>query len=130
MTQHPHAVRLAKLYSDLIQGDFQAVTSACADSMTFQVPGRSKLAGKYNRTAFVQEFAMRLRELSGGELKLEVHDILASDLHATVLGSYKLMRDGKPVELRTVHVWRFEGEKPLAGYEYPRDLYQYDSVWG
>lgn len=128
--KHAHAVTLEKLYSDFLKGDFQAVNNACAESMTFQIAGKSKLAGKYSRTAFTQEFATKLRELSGGEFKLEVHDILASDLHATVLGTYKVMRGGKAVELRTVHVWRFEGSKPLAGYEYPRDLYQYDATWG
>ena len=126
-----HARTLEKLYADLRQGDFAAVTAACADAMTFQVPGKSKLAGKYARVDFARDFTTRLRELSGGTAQLEVHDIMASDLHATVLGSYKLTRDGKPVELRTIHVWRFEKDgKPLAGYEYPRDLYQYDAVWG
>jgi ketosteroid isomerase-like protein len=127
--KHPHAAALEKFYSDFTNGDAQAAVSDCATAMTFQVPGKSKLAGKYTRDTFASEFAAKLRELSGGSFKLEVHDILVSDLHATVLGSCKLTRDGKAVELRTVHVWRFEGGKPLAGYEYPRDLYQYDAVW-
>jgi ketosteroid isomerase-like protein len=127
--KHPHAVTLEKLYADFSKGDATAVMSACADAMTFQVPGKSKLAGKYTREGFARDFGTRLHELSGGTFKLEIHDVLASDLHATVLGTCKLTRDGKAVELRTVHVWRFEGGKPLAGYEYPRDLYQYDAVW-
>jgi ketosteroid isomerase-like protein len=128
--KHPHAVAIEKLYSDFSKGDAQAVIAACADSMTFQVPGKSKLAGKYTKESFARDFAGRLREFSGGTFKMEVHDVLASDLHATVLGTCKLVRDGKSVELRTVHVWRFENGKPLAGYEYPRDLYMFDLVWG
>jgi ketosteroid isomerase-like protein len=124
------AVVIEKLYSDLAKGDLAAVQNACSDSMTFQVPGKSRLAGKYDKAAFVQVFAAKERELSGGSFKLEVHDVMASDQHATVLCTGKLVRDGKPVEFRAVHVWRFEGNKPLAGYIYPRDLYQYDSIWG
>jgi ketosteroid isomerase-like protein len=124
MSKHPHFVALEKLYSEFLKG-----LEGCSEQVTFQVPGRSKLAGKYTRATFVPEFVTRIRELSGGTFKLSVHDILASDLHATVLASYQLVRDGKPVELRTVHVWRFENGKPLAGYEYPRDLYQYDLIW-
>lgn len=127
--KHPHAIALEKFYSEFTRGDAQSAVAVCAPSMTFQVPGKSKLAGKYTHATFASEFANRLRELSGGTFKLEVHDILVSDLHATVLASCKLTRDEKMVELRTVHVWRFEGGKPLAGYEYPRDLYQYDAVW-
>jgi ketosteroid isomerase-like protein len=127
--KHPNAVTIEKLYADLAKDDFAAVLAACADSMTFQVPGKSRLAGKFTRDTFVAGWATRLKELSGGTHKLEVHDILASDQHATVLGTSKLVRAGKTVELRTVHVWRFEGSKPLAGYEYPRDLYQFDAIW-
>lgn len=127
--QAKHAAVIQKLYADLNQGNADAVIAACADAMTFQVPGKSKLAGKYSKESFAREFPMRMKELSGGSFKLEIHDVLASDLHATVMGTCKLVRDGKPVELRTVHVWRFENGKPLAGYEYPRDLYQYDAVW-
>ena len=89
----------------------------------------SKLAGKYTKANFAQDFAMKLQELSGGTLKIEVHDILASDLHATVLATDRLIREGKTIELRTVHVWRFEAGKPIAWYEYPRDLYQFDAIW-
>lgn len=125
-----HAQVLEKLYACLSRGEFQAAADLCSEKMTFQVPGRSKLAGKYDRLGFTRDFSGKLRELSGDTFKMEIHDILASDLHATVMGSCKLMHDGKPVELRTVHVWRFEDGKPLAGYEYPRDLYQFDAIWG
>lgn len=127
--KHRHITTLEKLYADFARHDSQAVIDACSEKMTFQISGKSKLAGKYNRTEFAQDFFARLQEFSAGSFKLEVHDILASDLHATVLATSKVTREGKTVELRTVHVWRFEGDKPLAGYEYPRDLYQYDAIW-
>ena len=103
---------------------------ACSDIMTFQVPGKSPLAGKFTKANFIDGFAKKLAELSNNTYKLEVHDILAGDLHATVLGSVKVMTQGKSVELRTVHVWRFGEGRPLAWYEYPRDLYQFDATWG
>ncbi len=127
--KHPNATLLEKLYQDFSKGDLQAVLTACGDQITFQVPGKSKLAGKYTKANFGQDFVMKLHELSGGTLKIEVHDILVSDLHATVLATERLMKDGKTIELRTVHVWRFEAGKPIAWYEYPRDLYQFDAIW-
>lgn len=127
--KHPNVTLLEKLYQDFSKGDLQAVLAACGDQITFQVPGKSKLAGKYTKANFGQDFAMKLLELSGGTFKVEVHDILTSDLHATVLATDRLIREGKTIELRTVHVWRFEAGKPIAWYEYPRDLYQFDAVW-
>ena len=128
--KHPNAVLLSSVYAHFSEGNFQAVLDACSDSMTFQIAGKSKLAGKYTKDTFLTNFVVKMKELSGGSYKLEVHDILASDLHAAVLASSKLTTHGKTVELRTVHVWRFDHGKPIAWYEYPRDLYQFDAAWG
>jgi ketosteroid isomerase-like protein len=126
--KHPNALTLEKIYADFARGDLQALLASCADSMTFQVPGKSKLAGKYTKSTF-QEFVTRLSELSGGTFKLEVHDILASEQHGAVLSTERLTKSGKPVEFRMVHIWRFEAGKPVAWYAYPRDLYQFDAIW-
>lgn len=127
--KHPNSVLLEKLYSDFSKGDLQSVLNACADEIVFNVPGKSKIAGKYNKSNFVTGFIMKLMEISGGTLKVEVHDILASDRHVVVLATDHLTQNGKSINYRTAHIWRFENGKPVAWYEYPRDLYQYDAVW-
>ena len=127
--KHPNVTLLEKIYRDFSSGDLKSVLAACDDKMTFQVPGKSKLAGKYTKATFAEGFALKLSELSGGTFTTEIHDILASDLHAAVLASDKLTVNGKPLEYRTVHIWRFESGKPVAWYEYPRDLYHFDTVW-
>lgn len=126
---HPNAVVLNKIYADFSKNDFKSMLAACADEMTFQVAGKSKLAGKFSKHTFEQNYITPMMELSGHTLKLEVHDILASDRHAVALASQTLVRDGKTVQMRTAHVWRFENGKPVAWYEYPRDLYAYDALF-
>ena len=127
--QHPHAVLLSKLYHALSEGNPQLLLDACAPQMTFQIAGKSPLAGKYTKENFISGLIAQQKARSDGTYQLEVHDILASDLHATVLGTSKVTRGGKTTELRTVHVWRFDQGMPVAGYEYPRDLYQFDAIW-
>ncbi len=129
MMKHPNVVTLEKMYSSLSKGDFKGFLEPCAEKVTFQIQGKSALAGKYTRDTFDKDFGAKLQTLSGGTFRMELHDVLASDLHATVLMTCKLKRDGKDFEYRTVHVWRFEGTKPLAGYEYLRDMYQFDLIW-
>lgn len=126
---HPHALLLAQVYSAFNEGKYQIFLDACAENMTFQIAGKSPLAGKYTKADFVSGLANKLTELSSGTYRLDVHDILASDLHVAVLGTSKVTRHGKTTELRTVHVWRFDQGKPVAWYEYPRDLYQFDATW-
>jgi ketosteroid isomerase-like protein len=127
--KHTNAAMIEKLYADFSKKDWTAFLEACPEQITFQIAGKSKLAGKYTKSTFISGFATRLQELSGGTFQIEIHDVLASDRHATVLATNRLTHLGKPVELRTVHVWRIENGKPVAWYEYPRDLYQYDAVW-
>lgn len=120
---------LQKLYADFAKGDIPAVLTACADNMTFQVAGKSKVAGKFTKADFAEKFLAPMMEMSGGTLQVEVHDILVSERHAVVLVSDHLTRKGEKIQLRAAHVWRFENGKPVAWYEYPRDLYQYDATW-
>lgn len=120
---------MEKIYGDFARGDVQTALSACDDSITFQVPGKSPLAGKYSKENFASAFLERAKELTAGSLRTEVHDVLVSDRHAVALLSYFVKRKDEIVQLRMVHVWRFENGKPVAWYEYPRDLYQYDSIF-
>ncbi len=126
---HPNASLLKQIYADYSKSDFNAVLAACADNITFQIAGKSKVAGKFSKDTFVSGFVVPMMELSGNTLQLEVHDIMASDRHAVVLASNHLLQNGEKKQLRTVHVWRLENGKPVAWYEYPRDLYAYDEIF-
>lgn len=125
---HPNVETLTRFYAALAKGDVSAMLALCADPMTFQVPGRSKLAGKYDRTTFASLIA-RMRALGDGTFASDVHDITATDAHGLVLMTNTVTRQGQQHEYRTVHVWRLQGGRPIAWYEYPRDLYQYDAIW-
>lgn len=132
VSNHPHSVLLAKFYGFVREGNISGAVALCDDKLTFQVPGKSALSGKYT-AATLGEFTEKLQGLSRGSYSFEVHDILSSDLHSTVILTEKLAGPaGATVEMRAVHVWRFAGGggKPLAGYLYPRDLYVFDQVWG
>ncbi len=125
---HPHVAVLKSVYSALADGDIPALLDLCDEKITFQVPGKSALAGKYDRRSY-SALIEKMRELSGGSFQVEAHDIMASERHAVVLASNFVERAGEKIQVRTAHVWRFENGKPVAWYEYPRDLYQYDSAW-
>lgn len=124
-----HAELLHKFYQAYSLGDVPAMLACCADDVTFQVMGKSPLAGKFDRRTFASNLLQRMRELSAGTHQMEVHDILASDLHGMVLVTHKLRRNGTPHEYRAAHVWRIQGAKLVAWYEYARDLYQFDAIW-
>lgn len=103
--------------------------AVCSDDVTFQIAGKSRLAGKYTKATVGTELFAKIQELSGDTYKLEIHDIMASDQHGLVLTTDSVVRNGTRHEYRSVHVWRIQKGKLLAWYEYPRDLYQYDAIW-
>jgi ketosteroid isomerase-like protein len=111
-------------------GDYAAALDFCAPQITFQIEGKSPLAGKYTRANVISDLANKWSNLSGKTYLFEAHDILVSDRHATILGSAKVSRAGKTEEYRTVHVVRHEEGTPVAWYEYPRNLYAHDAIWG
>lgn len=120
---------IRSFYEAFSAGDYSRALSLCDSNVTFQISGKSKLAGKYDAKNFVSELVGKWKELSSGQYQLEVHDILASDRHAVALASVKFTRDGKNCEYRTAQVWRIENGKPVAWYEYLRDGYQFDAIW-
>jgi ketosteroid isomerase-like protein len=126
---HPNAFTLQKIYRDFCEGNFDRMLAQLPDAVTFQVSGQSPLAGKFTKTNFTESFGRLAQTLTKNTYQFVVHDILASDLHGTVLGTVKLTVNGKPIELRTVHVWRIDQGAPIAGYEYTRDLYQFDAAF-
>jgi ketosteroid isomerase-like protein len=128
-TSHPNADLLKKLYADFSAGNMQSVLDACSDEIKFSVPGKSPLAGTYTKADFASKLIAHAKELSGGTFQLVAHDILANDQHACVLVSHTVTRKGAKSEYRLCHIWRFTQGKPVAWYEYPRDLYQFDAVW-
>ena len=117
------------IYEAFAADDYARALSLCDPKVTFQVSGKSKLAGKYDATTFVSGLVAKWKELSGGQYKLEVHDVLASDRHAVALTSAKFTQKGQIVEYRSAQVWRIENGKPVAWYEYLRDGYQFDAIW-
>jgi ketosteroid isomerase-like protein len=127
---HPNAELLKQIYANLAKGDLNAVLDACADEIKFSVPGKSPLAGTYTKANFARDLLGRAKELSGGTFQLTAHDILANDQHGCVLASHTVTRNGQKTEYRVCQIWRFTQGKPVAWYEYPRDLYQFDAVWG
>jgi ketosteroid isomerase-like protein len=129
--RHPvsHQASLEAIYELWRKRQFAPMLDLLPETASFQVAGKSVLAGKYSRANFLSEFLERQWTLSEQTFSMEVHDILTSDRHALVLTTESLLREGKRLEYRCVHVWRMEGGKPSAWYLYSRDLYQFDAIW-
>jgi ketosteroid isomerase-like protein len=123
-----NVTRIESMYECFSRGDFDGMMELVAPNATFELKGKSPLAGKYTREKFGTEWKAKIEAYGKGSFQMDVHDVLASDRHGLVLGTVTWKLNGKSTQLRTVHVWRIENGVPVAGYEYPRDLYALDEL--
>ena len=83
---HPNADLVREGVAAFQRGDLDALQRQYfAEDIRYHVPGRSPVAGDYEGVAQVLGFFGQLFELSGGTLRVELHDVMATDEHAAAL---------------------------------------------
>jgi ketosteroid isomerase-like protein len=120
---------LQNLYRALAAGDFGAVLGLLPDHVKGHVPGRSPVAGDYDGKAALGGYVGRLAELSGGTLRFEPHDVLASEGHGVGLVRDLAERGTKQLAMNNVHVWHCRDGVLDEIWVYPGDLAAWDEFW-
>jgi len=96
---HPNEDLLREGIAAFQQGDLEALQSKYfAADVRYHVSGRSPVSGDYEGVAQVLGLFVRLFELSGGTLSLELHDVLANDEHAVALFTVRAEREGRQLD--------------------------------
>ena len=126
---HKHEGLLRRAYADFARGDLDGYWSACTDDFTFNVPGRSRVAGSYQGKEQFMRMIGTVMELSGGAFEETVHDVLANDEHGVVLAVHRFSRDGSPKEYRTAHVYHIREGKFAECWEHPQDPVAFEDAW-
>jgi ketosteroid isomerase-like protein len=120
---------LRKVYDALESGDFATVMSLLSDAITAHVPGTSPVGGEYVGKEAVGGYVGKLAELSGGTLRFEPHDVLATDTHGVGLVKDLAERGEKSLAMNNVHVWHITNGALDEFWIYPGDLYAWDEFW-
>jgi len=126
---HPNEDLLRTGFEAFGRGDMDALRELFADDVVWHFPGKSQLAGEYRGKEEVLGFLGKSFELSGGTLKLEIHDILANDEHGTVLTHVTGQREGKSLDDNSVQVFHIRDGKVSESWIHPGDLYAGDDFW-
>jgi uncharacterized protein len=127
---HPNEDLLRRGYEAFSTGDVQALDQLFADDIVWHVPGRSQLSGDYRGKPAVFTLFGRFAELSGGTLKVELHDVLANDEHALGLVKATGEREGRTLDDNGVNVFHIQDGKATEVWFHPGDGYAVDEFWG
>jgi uncharacterized protein len=128
---HPNEVLLREAFAAFMRGDLEALqTKYFAEDIRYHVAGRSQIAGDYEGIGEVLGFFGRLFELSGGTLRLELHDVVANDEHGVALFKVLAERDGKQLADDEILIAHPTADGKAAEiWTQSTDVYTSDEFW-
>ncbi len=129
-TQTDQIQRLREGYEAFGRGDLDALRGLFAEDIVWHVGGRSPFSGDYKGLDKTFGFFTTVFTETGGTLKNEVHDLLASDKHGIALVTQTGERNGKSLNANAVHVVHYDGEgKVTESWFIPEHAYEVDEFW-
>ena len=126
---HPNRDLIKRAYDAFGRGDIPSVLSVLDKEIRWHVPGQSALSGDYFGHEQVLGFFQKSMDLSGGTLRIELHDIVASDTTVFVLCTVSATRSGQHAEFLEVHFWRIADGRAVEFREFQGDEYTENKFW-
>ena len=96
--EHPNVQRFRDYLGRYATGDLEALRDFYDDGVLWHVAGSHPLSGDYVGKEALLDYFHKVRELTGGTLKLEPESILASDTHLAVFTRVTGERDGRRLD--------------------------------
>lgn len=98
MPEHPNVERARREIAVFQSGDLDALRDFFAEDVVWHVGGSHPLSGDYRgRDALIAYFG-KVREMTGGSLRLEPDSILASDDRVAMFTRVTGTRDGRSLD--------------------------------
>ena len=126
---HPNRDLIKRAYDAFGRGDIPTVLSILDNKIRWHVPGQNPLSGDYIGHEQVLGFFQKSMELSGGTLRIELNDIVASDTTVFVLCTVSATRSGQHGEFLEVHVWRIVDGRAIEFREFQGDEATENDFW-
>ena len=127
---HPNEDVVQEGFAAFERGDTDALRKQYwTDDVRSHVVGRSPFAGDYEGPEKVLQFFARLFEVSGGTFSIELHDVLANDVHAVALLTARAERAGKQLNDNMVTTFHIRDGKVSEAWNQATDLYAQDEFW-
>jgi uncharacterized protein len=128
---HPNEELLREAFAAFQRGDMEALQSKYfAEDIRYHFSGRSPVSGDYEGVAQVLGLFGRLFELSGGTLRIELHDVIANDEHGVALFTVHAEREGRELHDNEVLIAHpTPNGKAAEIWTQSGDLYASDEFW-
>jgi hypothetical protein len=130
MAEHPNVATVRRGYEAFSKGDMETLRSLMTEDCVHHVPGKSQIAGDYKGVDQVLGLYAKFFELTGGTLKVDLHDAVGNDEHVITMHRLTANRTGKILDTNEALVFHFRGGKISELFDAPSDQYAQDAFWG
>lgn len=121
MAEHPNVLLLRRVLEAFATGDMAVLDELFADEVKLHQCGNHPLSGHFDGKQAVFAHWAALGQVTAGNMRIEVHDVVGGDDHVVALVNLAAGRpDGRTYDDLTVIVAHVRGEKftELWGIEY------------
>ncbi|HWD42141.1 MAG TPA: nuclear transport factor 2 family protein [Actinomycetota bacterium] len=125
---HPNEDLIRQGYDAFSRGDMDALRALFHPDVVWHAPGRHQLAGDHQGVDAVLGYLGRTVELTGGNFRVEVHDVVANDEHAVGLHVAHAERGGRTLRDNTVLVFQISDGKATEVWQRWADPYAADEL--
>lgn len=108
--------------------DMQTIDELLSDDVVLHFSGRSPISGDFGKQRWF-DLAARVRELTGGTLKADVHDVVGGDEHAVALLDMHAERDGRTLDWHRTVVYHVSAGKIAEAWVLEEDQYAVDEFF-
>jgi uncharacterized protein len=95
---HPNEDLIRRGYDAFSRGDTDTLRGLFHPDIVWHAPGRHQLTCDHQRVDAVLGYFGQTMELTGGTLRVEVHDVVANDEHTVGLHKASAERAGRTLE--------------------------------
>jgi ketosteroid isomerase-like protein len=97
-------------YQAFCDGDFDAMGRLLADEVVWHVAGGGTAAGDKQGRTDVLDFLRSVADATGGNFRIQVHDVLTNNEHIVVLSHVTCTRDTLIYRADEVHVFHIDDD--------------------
>lgn len=105
-TEHDNVRVINGLIDAFRNGDFEAFMDGFADDAVFRVAGDNIISGTYRGKQVIRDYFIRLGQVTGGSMRIDVDEVLAGDHHAVMFIHVTTDRKGMHLDAECAEAFR------------------------
>jgi len=129
MAEHPNAELFRRGYAAFAAGDMDTMRQIIAADAVWHHGGNNQLSGDYKGIEAILGLFGKEFELTGGTIKVDLHDVMGTDDHAVGLHTGTSTRNGKSFTSNEVLVAHASNGQASEFWLIPMDPAVFDEAW-